>query len=396
MRRPPRTRHLVAAAAAVLALAATSLACKPIEQLDQEIRINQIQAMGSHNSYHEISTIPERQLRRSVLGAVDDAFTYSHRPIDVQLQHEKVRQLELDVFDDPAGGPVRQPPHPPAHRRGRLRPGDEPARHEGAPRPGRRLPLQLPDPAGLPHHGEAVVRRQPDAHADRHPPRAEGREHRHRHVRLRGPPPVRRPGPGPPRRRDPQRVRTRGDDRPRRRPRLPPHPRGRGDQRRLAHAGRVPRQGDVPHGQRRLLPDPLPGRAPQPAGPGAVHQRQPGRRRRRLRQAQRRHRVPGRDPGPGAGRLHGAHPGRRARGAGRQQRPEHPRRGPGQRGPVGQHRLPGARPRGLLRHGLRRRPARGHGGPLQPAQRRPRAAGRRPSTPSTRSTDPPAPIPPLP
>lgn len=109
MRRSPRPRHLVAAAAVVLALVSTSLACKPIEQLDQEIRINQIQTMGSHNSYHEISSPAERQLRRSFLGAVDDSFTYTHRPLDVQLQSEKIRQIELDVFADAQGGRYATP-----------------------------------------------------------------------------------------------------------------------------------------------------------------------------------------------------------------------------------------------------------------------------------------------
>lgn len=101
-----RTRHLVLAG---VLLVATLASCKPQEQLDQEVHINQIQTMGSHNSYHEISTVAERQLRRSVLGSAETAFTYTHRPLDVQLASEKIRQIELDVFNDTTGGTYATP-----------------------------------------------------------------------------------------------------------------------------------------------------------------------------------------------------------------------------------------------------------------------------------------------
>jgi hypothetical protein len=60
------------------------------------LRLNQVQALGSHNSYHvapdvePFSLIPHWQ--------------YTHSPLDVQFESEGVRQIELDVFVDPEGG----------------------------------------------------------------------------------------------------------------------------------------------------------------------------------------------------------------------------------------------------------------------------------------------------
>lgn len=108
MRRPLRPRRLLPAAVlAVVAavVAATTTSCLTPEEIDAQVRINQIQTMGTHNSYHEVSSVPERTLRRSILGAaIEDQFTYTHRPLDVQFQSELVRQIEHDIFNDTAGG----------------------------------------------------------------------------------------------------------------------------------------------------------------------------------------------------------------------------------------------------------------------------------------------------
>jgi calcium-dependent phosphoinositide phospholipase C len=67
------------------------------------LRVNHLQVIGSHNSYHV-------QARASIFEAITalDAemaktIEYSHPPLDQQLQGG-LRQLELDVFADPAGG----------------------------------------------------------------------------------------------------------------------------------------------------------------------------------------------------------------------------------------------------------------------------------------------------
>jgi len=77
--------------------------------LDDEVHLNEIQVVGSHNSYHLIPSPAEVELRRSVIGDADQALEYRHAPLPVQFQSQKVRQIELDVFLDPAGGKYADP-----------------------------------------------------------------------------------------------------------------------------------------------------------------------------------------------------------------------------------------------------------------------------------------------
>lgn len=73
--------------------------------VDRCVRINQIQVLGTHNSYH---LAPEPALLAR-LGNRGRDFEYSHRPIVEQLASLGVRQLEIDVFADPEGGRYAQP-----------------------------------------------------------------------------------------------------------------------------------------------------------------------------------------------------------------------------------------------------------------------------------------------
>ncbi len=75
---------------------------------DRCVTLNQIQVLGSHNSYH---VEPERQLfdlivpfDSQVLG-----WEYTHLPLDQQFAFQGIRQLELDVFADPEGGLYARP-----------------------------------------------------------------------------------------------------------------------------------------------------------------------------------------------------------------------------------------------------------------------------------------------
>jgi Phosphoinositide phospholipase C, Ca2+-dependent len=56
--------------------------------LDDRMRVNQLQALGTHNSYHEYPVPP--------LDGVE-ALQYFEDPLDVQLESQGVRQFELDV-----------------------------------------------------------------------------------------------------------------------------------------------------------------------------------------------------------------------------------------------------------------------------------------------------------
>ena len=94
-----------------------------------------------------------------------------------------------------------------------------------------------------------------------------------------------------------------------------------------------------------------------------------------LHEAQRSHRLPGRDQGSRLAWLHRPHPERR-RHRGGALRPDHsPRRRARERRPVREQRLPGARPR--LRNRILRRDPGWRTGAMQPAERPPRLPGRR-------------------
>lgn len=77
--------------------------------LAQGLRLNQIQTIGTHNSYH---LAPPAGLLR-VIGLVSPdgakALDYSHLPISEQLSVLRIRQLELDIYADPHGGLFANP-----------------------------------------------------------------------------------------------------------------------------------------------------------------------------------------------------------------------------------------------------------------------------------------------
>lgn len=74
-----------------------------------EVRFNEIQVIGTHNSYH-IAPEPAmaRLIDQSRPGA-SQSIDYTHRPLWEQFALLGVRQIELDVFADPEGGHYAQP-----------------------------------------------------------------------------------------------------------------------------------------------------------------------------------------------------------------------------------------------------------------------------------------------
>jgi hypothetical protein len=106
-----RSRGLsVVALALVLALSGSLAACDPHPNpMDDLVHLNQIQVVGSHNSYHLLADQAERDLRRSVIGDEENTLEYSHPALGVQFSDQRVRQIELDVFDDPDGGLYADP-----------------------------------------------------------------------------------------------------------------------------------------------------------------------------------------------------------------------------------------------------------------------------------------------
>jgi hypothetical protein len=72
---------------------------------DHCVHLNQIQLLGTHNSYH---VAPEAAMLR-VLGARGRDLEYTHRPLAEQLSQLGIRQFELDVYADPEGGRFATP-----------------------------------------------------------------------------------------------------------------------------------------------------------------------------------------------------------------------------------------------------------------------------------------------
>ena len=71
--------------------------------IDANVAINQLQSMGTHNSYKEAIPEVEMALIRERLPKVAPTLDYSHRSLAEQLD-KGARQLELDPSDDPQGG----------------------------------------------------------------------------------------------------------------------------------------------------------------------------------------------------------------------------------------------------------------------------------------------------
>jgi len=70
--------------------------------LSAGIRFNEMQVIGTHNSYH---IEPSAQKIATMIKFDPDAvlLQYSHPPLAEQFESEGVRQIELDVFADPVG-----------------------------------------------------------------------------------------------------------------------------------------------------------------------------------------------------------------------------------------------------------------------------------------------------
>jgi hypothetical protein len=64
---------------------------------DDVLRLNHVQAVGTHNSYH---------VRSPLVGHLHE-YDYEHAPLDVQLDDQGVRKFELDLYWDPDLGLFR-------------------------------------------------------------------------------------------------------------------------------------------------------------------------------------------------------------------------------------------------------------------------------------------------
>ncbi|GAA4143283.1 phosphatidylinositol-specific phospholipase C1-like protein [Actinomadura keratinilytica] len=108
----PAVRRLArrsAALAAAAALTAVLPATRASADQAQELTLNRIQSIGTHNSYHVEPNAKEFGLISAFAGAQAGGLQYTHVPLGRQLAEQSVRQIELDVWADPDGGRLARP-----------------------------------------------------------------------------------------------------------------------------------------------------------------------------------------------------------------------------------------------------------------------------------------------
>jgi hypothetical protein len=83
----------------------------PLTLSGQALRMNQVQIIGTHNSYHAGLAPSEMALLEKQNPQAAKSLAYRHEPLAAQLD-AGVRQLELDVFGDVQGGLFADPLYP--------------------------------------------------------------------------------------------------------------------------------------------------------------------------------------------------------------------------------------------------------------------------------------------
>lgn len=82
-----------------------------LAQQGDQLRINQIQVIGSHNSYHAGIAPNESKLWQANNADNYKSLDYQHQPLTQQFD-SGVRQIELDIFADSKGGLFAHPTGP--------------------------------------------------------------------------------------------------------------------------------------------------------------------------------------------------------------------------------------------------------------------------------------------
>src|ERR1700677_2803812 len=75
---------------------------------NDSVRMNQIQVIGTHNSYHAGLAPSEAKLMLARNPKLYQGLEYRHRPLDQQF-NAGIRQIELDIFADSQGGRYAHP-----------------------------------------------------------------------------------------------------------------------------------------------------------------------------------------------------------------------------------------------------------------------------------------------
>jgi hypothetical protein len=96
--------HGVGLVVCALAIGCGDAATPDPYPLDESLRLNHIQVLGTHNSYHRQPAPGLFAAIEALVPPLARAWQYTHLPLAEQFGTQGVRQIELDVFADPEGG----------------------------------------------------------------------------------------------------------------------------------------------------------------------------------------------------------------------------------------------------------------------------------------------------
>lgn len=107
-----RARRAVAMAALVACVGGTAVArdTARVEGLPATLRLDQVQELGSHNSYKRYPSADEEARIRTLAPEHWAELDYGHPPLEAQFVIG-IRQIEIDVAPDPEGGLYATPYH---------------------------------------------------------------------------------------------------------------------------------------------------------------------------------------------------------------------------------------------------------------------------------------------
>ena len=96
----------VAAASLTLAIGACSDSSSnsPQDVSGGDVLMNQVQYLGTHNSYKQRIRPDLFDILSAYVPDLAPTLEYGHIPLQQQFENQGIRQIELDVFDDPEGG----------------------------------------------------------------------------------------------------------------------------------------------------------------------------------------------------------------------------------------------------------------------------------------------------
>lgn len=106
---PVAALHILMVATGATAKAAMPVpAVATVEGLPAMLRLDQVQLLGSHNSYKLYPSAAEDARILALAPAHRDELSYGHPPLEAQLALG-IRQIEIDVAPDPDGGLYAEP-----------------------------------------------------------------------------------------------------------------------------------------------------------------------------------------------------------------------------------------------------------------------------------------------